>query len=68
MDLLSIVYVLFCKTQNLNFRINELVNKYPATSFGSYPSLVNQFYKTRITYETTSAQELESIRLKALFN
>jgi FAD synthetase len=24
--------------------------------------LVNQFYKTRITYETTSAQELESIR------
>jgi len=47
---------------SLTNRINELVNKYPATSFGSYPSLVNQFYKTRITYETTSAQELESIR------
>eukprot|EP00088_Acartia_fossae_P017360 TRINITY_DN19846_c0_g1_i5.p1 TRINITY_DN19846_c0_g1~~TRINITY_DN19846_c0_g1_i5.p1 ORF type:complete len:513 (+),score=71.65 TRINITY_DN19846_c0_g1_i5:57-1595(+) len=46
---------------SLTNRINELVELYPSTSFGSYPSLVNQFYKTRITYETTSQQDLNSI-------
>jgi len=47
---------------DLTNKINDLVRLFPDTSFGSYPSLVNQFYKTRITYETTSQQQLESIQ------
>jgi len=42
---------------SLTKKINELVGKFPDTVFGSYPSLVNQFYRTRISYETPSQDE-----------
>ena len=43
-------------------RINELVAKFPETSFGSYPSLVNQYFKTRISYDSPSPEQLVLVR------
>ena len=40
------------------FRINEIVERFPNSKFGSYPSWVNQYYKTRISYECPTTQEL----------
>jgi FAD synthetase len=48
---------------SLTNRINELVAEFPESTFGSYPSLVNQFYKTRISYETSTHTQLDQIRL-----
>ncbi|XP_023334165.1 FAD synthase [Eurytemora carolleeae] len=46
---------------SLTNSINKLVSEFPETSFGSYPSLVNQFYKTRISYECPSEVQLNQI-------
>jgi len=47
---------------SLTKSINQLVEKFPSTTFGSYPSLVNQFYKTRISYETPDKETHDSVR------
>jgi len=47
---------------SLTKSINVLVEKFPSATFGSYPSLVNQFYKTRISYETPDQEQHDSIR------
>lgn len=47
---------------SLAARINKIVDRFPGTKFGSYPSWVNQYYKTRISYECPTLQELEEVR------
>jgi hypothetical protein len=39
-------------------RINQIVERFPESKFGSYPSWVNQYYKTRISFECPTLQEL----------
>ncbi len=43
-------------------RINRIVERFPGSKFGSYPSWVNQYYKTRISFECPTLQELGKSR------
>lgn len=44
---------------SLTGHLNKIVSNHPEVTFGSYPSLTSQYYKTRITVESVSKNSLE---------
>ena len=47
---------------SLTSRLNQLVKSHPGVTFGSYPSLSNQYYKTKITLEAANEDIIEEAK------
>lgn len=47
---------------SLTSRLNKLVKSNPEVTFGSYPSLSNQYYKTKITLQAASEGLVEAAK------